>query len=191
MPAAGPAHRLPAGAGARARCRGFRGLWPLGEAVEAGVPRQGLWRECGRGQGAGWALGSGGRGAWVGEGSLGPTAPGWVPLPAAHWRRWGLGPRHRAPAATGVEGSGARGARRCPCGGERGRSGAMSPRWTHRALPVQAQKGLIASDGPVATSLGIFGGDPASGWEGRKKSLRLLTYAPVLQWSLAGWWAAG
>lgn len=132
VPAAGPAHGLGAGAGAGRGRRGLGGERQRRgrEAVEADVPRQRLrgWR--GPGEGTGWALG-GGRGL-AGGGTLAPAAPRPVPLPAASgrrrgpgqllWRRW-----RGAPAAAGAEGRGAREGQRCPCGGERGRSGGMSP----------------------------------------------------------------
>lgn len=135
MPAAGPAHGLGAGAGARGGRRGLEGLrggrqrwWR--EAVKAGIPWQRLGGGWGPGHGTGRALGS--SQGLAGDGTLTPAAPGPVPLPAAGGRCRGPGQRHwrrrcGAPAAAGAEGRGAHGGQRCPCGGERGRSGGMPP----------------------------------------------------------------
>lgn len=159
MPAAGPAQGLRTGTGAGAG-RGRRGLGGLGggrrrrrrrEAVEAGVPRQGLGGRRGPGESAGRAVG-GSRGLPRG-GALAPAAPRPVPLPAARWGRrgprqrcWRRWRRRRAPAAAGAEGRGAHGGQRCPCGGERGRSGEMPspPLGTLPALPL----GFQAHGGP-------------------------------------------
>lgn len=158
MPAAGPAHGLRTGTGAGAG-RGRGGLGGHGggrrqrrrEAVEAGIPRQGLGDRRGPGESAGRAV-SGSRGL-AGSGALAPAAPRPIPLPAARGGR--RGPRHwcwqrwrqrRAPAAAGAEGRGANWGQRCPCGGERGRSGEMpSPALgTLPALPL----GFQAHGGP-------------------------------------------
>lgn len=192
VPATGPAHGLGAGAG-----RGRRGLgvgrrgW---EAVEAGVPRQELGSGRGPGQGTGRTLG--GRWGLAEGGALAPAAPRRVPLPAAGgWRRGpGQRPglrRHRAPAAAGAEGRGAHGGQRCPCGGERGRSGGMPPLLDPRGAglptpPPRHVKGLIASDQRRGTApLGVWGMSPACGhWplSGTGESEEVLLASNLCPW---------
>lgn len=165
MPAARPAHGLGARAGAGRGRRRLGGLgvgrqWWGREAVEAGVPRQGLGGGRGPSQGAGRALGEGGGGGLAGGGALAPAAPRPVPLPATGGRCRGPGQRRwrrrrrGAPAAAGAEGRGAHQGQLRPCGGERGRSVGMPPPPPDPALdPARAPSrpsrhigGLIASD---------------------------------------------